>query len=371
MLITNTEALSDYRSEYRIWQGIPGIERTKKGRLFVSFYSGGIGEEIGNFACVIMSDDGVRFSQPVAVAYEEGNRCFDPGLWIDPLGRLWFWWARYPEFGVFASICEDPDAEVLSWSEPFKIGEEIMMNKPTVLSTGEWLFPISAWEYGIGIIADDPLRFDERDRGTFVYVTKDQGKTFEKLGKASIGDNSYDEHMILEQEDGSLSAYIRILSAKGGIGLAKSYDRGKTWAREDCPIHGPGSRFCIRRLSSGHVLLVNHVDYTGRNNLTALLSEDDGKTWPYRLLLDERTPVSYPDMTEGSDGFLYIVYDRERSCGAKTAEEAEKPAREILFAKITEEDIIKGSLTNPESRLKLIADKLGKYEGDFFGKAEV
>ena len=45
-------------------------------------------------------------------------------------------------------------------------------------------------------------------------------------------------------------------------------------------------------------------------------------------------------------------------------EEVKKQAREILYAKITEEDILAGRLVNRESKLKCIVAKLGEYEGD-------
>ena len=51
-----------------------------------------------------------------------------------------------------------------------------------------------------------------------------------------------------------------------------------------------------------------------RTHLTAFLSEDDGATWPHRLLLDERE-TSYPDAVEGSDGTLHIVHDFQRKGG--------------------------------------------------------
>ena len=41
----------------RIWQGIPGIERTNKGRLYVTWYAGGVTEEPGNVLIVEKSDD--------------------------------------------------------------------------------------------------------------------------------------------------------------------------------------------------------------------------------------------------------------------------------------------------------------------------
>ena len=101
------------------------------------------------------------------------------------------------------------------------------------------------------------------------------------------------------------------------------------------------------------------VNFTGRNNLTALLSEDEGKTFPYSIMLDERGGVSYPDVTESDDGYIYITYDRERG-NRRNLEEAYRAAREILVAKITEEDIIGGEVKNKCSYLKRVASKLGK-----------
>ena len=136
MLITNQEMLKGYRTGTRLWQGIPSIERTKNGRFFYAFYAGGTKEEIGNYVLLYACREGETCDIPVAVTYREGSRCFDPCLWIDPLGRLWFIWSMMPEDAVYASLCERPDDEVLSFGEPFRIAEGVMMNKPTVLSTG-------------------------------------------------------------------------------------------------------------------------------------------------------------------------------------------------------------------------------------------
>ena len=51
-----------------------------------------------------------------------------------------------PEEGTYGVICEEPDAKVLSWEEVLFIGHNVMMNKPSVLSTGEWLF----FDRGVG-----------------------------------------------------------------------------------------------------------------------------------------------------------------------------------------------------------------------------
>jgi AraC-like DNA-binding protein len=147
-----------------------------------------------------------------------------------------------------------------------------------------------------------------------------------------------------------------------GIGVSYSFDRGQTWTLgEDTGWGGPNSRFYIGKLKSGRTLLINHVNYSGRNNLTALLSEDEGKTWKYSLLLDGRSEVSYPDVKEDEKGNIYVIYDRERGGFKSTLSEAYGCAREILYAKITEADIMAGKLVGEESKLKTVVSKLGVY----------
>ena len=358
MLITDKSELEQFYAKNRLWQGVPSTEITKKGRIYITFYSGGTTEEIGNYSFIIYSDDGVNFSEPIVAAYQKNYRCFDPCVWIDPLGRLWFTWTRCPEYGLYASICENPDADELVWSEEFKVGENVMMNKPIALSSGEWLFPIAVWDEGIKAIDYD----EDQERGAFAYRTIDNGKTFEKIGGVGMPYRSFDEHMLLERENGSIRMYVR---TNYGIGIADSYDGGKTWTNGiNSGVRGPDSRFHIRRLKSGRVLLVNHDDTRLRENLTAYLSEDDGVTWKYKLMLDSRRWVSYPDAIEDENGYIYIVYDKDRGAALGSLSQVQNTAREILMAKITEDDIINGKICDDNSYLMRVVSKLGKYEGE-------
>ena len=361
MFITNPERLRRFRAENRIWQGIPGIEVTKKGRTFLCFYSGGTKEQIGNYALLVKSEDGVCFSEPIAAAWQEGHRCFDPCLWIDPLGRLWFFWAFCPDDMVYAAICDDPDAEALVWGDPFPIGHNVMLNKPIVTSTGVWLFPLAVWRDGVRALSPE---FDDREqeKGSFVYASYDNGRTFRRLGCADVRARSFDEHMVVERRDGSLAMYVR---TDYGIGGSLSYDGGKSWTGDfDTGLGGPSSRFFIGRLASGRLLLINHRDFHRRNNLTAMLSEDDGQSWPYSLLLDRRSQVSYPDAAQTEDGVIHVTYDRERGAFKSSLETALGCAREILTASITEEDIMAGTLCSKGSYLRRAAVKLGEYSGE-------
>lgn len=369
MLITDKTALRRFYSDQRVWQGIPSVEVTKGGRIFSTFYSGGIREEIGNYCMLVISDDQQTFTEPVAVTYLEEHRCFDPCLWIDPLGRLWWTFAICPDDSLWATVCDDPDAAELKWSEPFFVGNDIMMNKPIVASDGAWLFPLAVWNHGVRTTLPESYDSKTPDKGAYLYKTTDNGMSFSRLGAADVPDRSFDEHMVVELRDGRLWMLVR---THYGIGQVFSTDGGLTWSEgTDSGLGGPSSRFHLCRLRSGRLLLINHVNFTKRNNLTALLSENDGKTWSAQLLLDGRSGVSYPDVKEAEDGYIYITYDRERGCNKKSLAEAMEGAREILLSRITEQDILQGAVSDPGSYMGRIISKLGDYHGDLQNRYEV
>ena len=358
MLITNPTSLERFSSVHRLWQGIPSVEVTANGRIFAAFYSGGETEQMGNFAAVVMSDDGgATFSEPIAVAYMgEDARAYDSCLWIDPLGRLWFLWSVMPDSRVEFALCEQPDADDLIWSDVRLLAHDIMLNKPIVTAEG-WLFPVAVWKPGLaaGLAGGSD---GVHETGAHVFLSHDEGETFEKIGTVDAPERWFDEHILLEKQNGDIEMYIR---TRYGIGKAVSQDGGRTFGEAfDSGFGGPNSRFYIGRLRSGRILLVNHYNFRGRNNLTAMLSDDDGATWKGFLLLDGRDNVSYPDVKEADDGFLYIIYDHER--GARYSKDIDYSTYEkaILMAKVTEEDILAGEIVTEGSRLRMVVTKLGK-----------
>lgn len=346
-----TEPTEKHLAKPRAFQGIPGIERTKEGRLFATWYMGGLDEGPENYVHIVRSDDnGLTWSEPIAVVDPQGPvRAYDPMLWIDPRGRLWFFWAQSYDWyngraGVFFSRCDEPDANSMEWTLPIRIANGVLMNKPTIRSNGEWLFPVAVWE------SEQPrLPELKEERKSNVLVSSDEGKTFFIRGGADIPHRSFDEHMIVEKEDGTLWMLVR---TKYGIGQSFSRDGGANWSSgSPTDINGPSSRFFIRRLGSNRLLLINHYEFTKRSHLHALLSDDDGRTWPHRLLLDGRNDVSYPDAAIDVGGRIYIIYDRER-----------KGAREILMASVTEEDILAGEVKSKESFLSRVVDEASRLE---------
>ncbi len=358
-----------FQDDYRRWQGIPSIEVTDRGRIFVNFYSGQDAEVGGNIMVLCVSDDnGKTFRSCEAVVEHPDPECriYDPNLWIDPYGKLWMSYTQARGFndgrsGVWMAICKNPDADILSFAPPRRIANGIMMNKPLITSTGEWLFPCSIWCDKSGSVPSERHGL-ENEQYSNVYASSDEGKTITLRGHADIPNRSFDENMIVEKKDGSLWMLVRTFD---GIGESFSYDDGKTWTPgRNSHIDGPCSRFHIRRLKSGRLLMINHYKFDqridlddimsqgnvkswkGRSHLTAMLSEDDGETWPYTLLLDERNEVSYPDAKEAADGYIYVTYDRERV-----------KEREILMARFTEEDILRGKIESPDGKLRILVNK--------------
>ena len=129
-------------------QGVPGIERTAKGRLWV--IHGRDVESTRNYQVLIRSDsNGRRWSHPkLMILPREGVRAMSAAIWIDPIGRMWVFWgqsfgAQDGRYGIWAITTDDPDAENPKWSRPRRLGDGIMLNKPTVLSNGDWLFTSS------------------------------------------------------------------------------------------------------------------------------------------------------------------------------------------------------------------------------------
>ncbi len=344
----------EFGGDTRPFQGIPGIERAANGRLWATWYGGGPTEGPENYCMLATSgDDGETWSDVVLVVDVPGPvRTFDPCLWHDPDGTLWFFWAQgYTHWdgraGVWAITAQNSGDAEPAWSEPRRICDGIMMNKPTVLSTGDWLLPVSIWASQPNVADPAHAHPIETSTGSHVYASTDRGNTWALRGSSDVAERSCDEHMLVEKKDGTLWKLVR---TQYGVGEAISTDAGATWDVKGPSAsvpHIPHARFFIRRLNSGKLLLVRHnsPELKKRTHLTAYLSDDDGQTWDGGLVLDARD-CSYPDGVQAPDGSIYIIYDHER-----------KGAKQILMAVFTEEDILAGEPVSDAARMQVVVNQ--------------
>ena len=361
MLITDKESLNNYKSEKRIWQGIPKLEITKNGIRYLSFTSGGIRDGIGNYVA-LTRQEGNKYHLIAIIKDDDPYYVHDSCLWIDPLGRLWFFATKTRDYCVVAYIIDNPEDKVekLHFSNEKVICDGTIFHQPIVSSKGDYLF--SSWindHEPYEDIVGDP----QCERKSFLVKSSDAGKTWKKVGSIAVKGRHYDSSAIMERNDGTILMYVR---TNYGISVSSSKSGGRSWQEQSQQrIKSADSTFCIKKLKSGRWLLIRHDDPLSRNNLTAFISEDEGKTYPYKLLLDERDNLSCPFVKVDENDVIHVVYDRERGSFCKNARHALSKAREILEAEIKEDNILRGEV-GKDSILKKTLLKLSKYTGNDF-----
>lgn len=379
----------EYAEWTRSYQGMPSIERMANGRLWAAWTSGGINEGPANYVVVVTStDDGRSWSKPILTIDPPGNvTAFVPILWRDPNDRLWLFWNQgYGAWwdgrgGAWATAAQRAESSNPQWGEIHRIADGWLGGKPIVLQTGDWLLPVFVshapsqlaeeneyYRLGLTPCVIDVLSHDLGSlKGANVYRSTDQGLTWSYHGQANraldsqeSGSEDLIEHLVIERRDGTLWMLIR---TSPGIGESVSSDGGRTWTLvKSSGIRHPLSRFFIRRLSSGRLLMVRHDppeitypdDYNdcedcgelNRSHLKAFVSDDDGRSWNDGLLLDERETVSYPDGIDAQDGRIFIIYDRNRYTD-----------REVWMAVFTERDVLAGSCVSENCRLRVAVSK--------------
>ena len=346
-----------YLDKTRKWQGIPGIEISKvNGRLWACWYSGDTWERRDNYVILTTSGNGGKTWTDARVIIDPGAgvncRAFDPVLWTDPNGKMWvFWNQEFTEergwggrdglIGVWGMYTDDASVQDPVWSEPVRLCNNVCMNKPTVTDYG-WLLP--AYMCTAGGISETA----DNEKGPCLYKFEGYGKPWSlwsQIGKESMPElSAFCEHVLIRQKNGDLKVVVR---CSDGIKECFSSDAGKSWTFVEFTSDNGNvlsttcSRPFIRRLSSGNQLLVYHASLSAkRNNLTVALSEDDGKSWPYKLLIDERIGVSYPDAVENGKGDIFIIYDRNRTSDM-----------EILLVKVNEDRIKSGISISDSERM--------------------
>ena len=352
-LISNPE---DARLKDRKFEQVPAVGASADGKqVFVAWYSGGNAPGPGNYVTLSVSQDaGKTWMNDQLAVYpaDPSYRLFDPAVWRDKYGKVYLFYGSakngllWDGFGGVNSVEIKWDGKKISHSEPLRIGDGVMSNKPVYMSSKNTaLFPV---------YIDKPLPDTKSNKafphnGAFIY-SKDYSVSPKKLQLSPYASieiaeelRIHDEPQVVEISDrGDCLAMVRTTK---GIYYTKSTDFGKTWSPvQPFTAAGPttSSRFYIGKLSSGNLLLVSNSSTT-RTKMTAFLSKDGGKTWPHKLLLDARENVSYPDADQTSDGNIHVVFDRDRT-GAK----------DILYCRFTETDLIRG---NNDSVFKIRVNK--------------
>ena len=117
---------------------------------------------------------------------------------------------------------------------------------------------------------------------------------------------------LVRKKNGNIVAYMRDAPL---VRRAESNDLGMTWKEELTDIPNSGSSVAVLGLKSGNwILLVNDLP-KGRHVLTAMLSDDEGKTWKWKRALENHEPEqgtgSYPTIIQTADGSIHATYTHQ------------------------------------------------------------
>jgi len=351
----------DYRLSGRVYQATATIERTGPTRYWSAWRADNqfAGEAPGNFTVLAYSDDNnatvkeygyFTFTaaddplNPLPMAQRPGHdkHLVDPMLWKDPEGRLWLFFGvlgnnRHFDGvqGSWAVICQNPNAEFPVWGQPFRLSYFGDPRHP-VMVNGKWYLAVDGWRFS----AEYPPRYMEHV-GPHIYEfdwrnqkLKHVSQLPPNLGASYSG---FFETEFVQLADGRVMALLRWTAGDSGILVSYSDDLMKTWTPwVNYLVLAPASssRFWLGRSPSGRLLVCWNND-TARRTLTLALSDDEGVTWRHRVVLEPNSAgqLTYPVVTFGDDGEIFIAYDNERTSGK----------RQIHITKVIESEVVAGT----------------------------
>ncbi|RKN44936.1 sialidase family protein [Streptomyces hoynatensis] len=264
-----------------------------------------------------------RWSTPELLSCDPERSEQNPVLAKDPSGRVWlFHPSNTPHNQKTARLLvRTSDDRGHTWSPPRTLFEGpglFVRNPPLLLGDGSWLLP-AYW-------------CREGGEHSVVMISEDGGATWREHDLP--GSDHLVQMTAVQRTDGSLYALFRSRAADR-IHAAESTDLGRTWSplvRTELPNNN--SAVQLIRLTGGALVLVyndatlerDQFRWVGegdklrkkalRTPLTLALSEDGGRTWPYRRNLqtadleyrDNELGYSYPSVIQTRDGGLHAAY---------------------------------------------------------------
>ena len=367
-----------YLPENRGYQACPSVAITEKGNILAAFmatpygctHSGGENHH-GYVAISRSRDGGITWEDPIAVfdPDKEGPcRTFEGVLWTSPdRKRVYLSYAQASgidynlggRLGTWVTYTDNPDDECPLWSEPVRAADGWTDFGPLHASDGNWYWPTSFSRCLFEDCYD--MSTEDHIRGIHIYRSPDC-ISWEHFCYVKESNNHISEPCLVEYEKGKLMLLER--HGDGTNIFFADLENATEWTSPepfcfdnntgDMVMNTADSRSYLYKLPSGRMLYIfNNTRDRSRACISAALSEDGGKTFPYVLLLDERAGSSYAHCDVTAEGDIFIVYDQGRSRIDKTS------GSEILFARITEKDIIKGELVSPRSCIKRLVTRYG------------
>jgi len=315
-ILQRDEAYSNYRS--------PGTVITKTGTVLTYFEAR---RTAGDWAMMDIllcrsEDGGKTFSAPLTMAAgsDEFPTVNNPVCIVGNDGILHFIYCRNYSVGGGDVFCRRSSDDGRTWSEPVNIMASTMPEYHNAFAAGPchgicktdgtllvpvWMVPKAAGE---SLTSHHPAVVS-------TLYSRDNGETWQLGEIIPPTDDCPDpnETQAAELSDGRIWLNCRC-TGLGCRAVTVSDTGWNDWAPLQKEIRMTDPTCCgsvtTARYSGRHILLTVNCDHAKkRENLTCRASLDDGKTWPYALVV-EPGDAGYADIAAAPDGKVYVLYEQ-------------------------------------------------------------
>ncbi|WP_130860412.1 sialidase family protein [Gracilibacillus phocaeensis] len=275
-----------------------------------------------------------QWSDPVIISDNNGYSEQNPSLFLHPNGEIWAMYtaqvskesAEGVRFNlqytskIYRKISTDNGYTWGSAEVMFDREGSFCRQKIQVLANGRWLF-------------ENWICFDDDSHNgsdiTIVNISDDEGKSWKAV---KIPNSRGRVHCnVLEVEKGHVIGLFRSRAADN-IYFAQSFDNGDTWTepiRTELPNNN--SSISAIKLQSGNLALIyNHLRFNDLQDITVwpfercpvtvAISEDNGRSWPYRRHIEigegycgnknrsQNRRYEYPCIMQDKNGLIHAAY---------------------------------------------------------------
>ncbi|MDQ3651992.1 MAG: exo-alpha-sialidase [Acidobacteriota bacterium] len=293
------------------------LTELENGDLYLVYY-GGAGEYATATAVFgsRLKKGETQWSEPRVIANDPFRSLGNGVVWQAPDKLVWlFYVVRFGDTWstsrIQAKVSKD-NAE--TWSDSFILAlEEGMMvrNRPIVLDNGNYLLPV----YQEKAPDTESVGPDSTSLFLLYDVNRKSWQQTERIrsAKGNI------QPAVVQIKDDHLVAYCRRggdykPTFNGYLVRAESRDGGRTWSEgRDSQFPNPNSAVDFIKLRSGNLLLVYNDHMYQRTPLTAALSTDHDRSYPFRRNIAEgKNSFAYPIALQTRDDWIHVIFTSQQ-----------------------------------------------------------
>ncbi|MBA4848908.1 exo-alpha-sialidase [Emticicia sp. BO119] len=197
-------------------------------------------------------------------------------------------WAGYaPEYDeMIINASNDATKRSIGWMTRIK---------PLLMPNGRIVLPLYSDGFNLSMMA----------------ISEDNGTTW-RPGLPLVGRGPI-QPTVVQKKNGNLVAYMRDSGdSPPRVHYSESTDKGESWSasvKMDIPNTASVE---LLVMNDGRWAFLGNDIYDGRYQLSLYLSDDEGKTWKWKIRLEDHDPkkggFSYPSLIQTKDGLLHMTY---------------------------------------------------------------